>query len=112
VNPFVSVRNREKEMEPNRFVLRYATGLAFLFGLAGCVPSPGPGDYASAGSYQQERAAQHAAAAQRDQSIANWRAFYGDYAGASAAQSAAAEQAQAAQRQQFQANKDHWLSGW
>ena len=94
------------------FLLRCAIGVGATFGLAGCIPTPGPGDYASASSYHEQRAAEHATAAQRAQQTAGWRAAYGDYAGVSAAQARAAQQSGAAQRQQFQANKDNFLSGF
>ncbi len=67
-----------------RAVLMWPCGIAvaIAFGLAGCA-SPGPGTYASAAGHHQERAQQ------------DWA--YGH--------------PNAAQWQQFQANKDAWLSG-
>jgi hypothetical protein len=58
--------------------------MAIAVGLGGCVPSPGPGTYAAGADY-------HAQQAQRD-----WA--YGD--------------PNAAQWEQFQANKDAWISGF
>jgi hypothetical protein len=94
------------------FVLRCGIGLGVAFGLAACMASPGPGDYASYSAYHQQRAKELSAAAQNAQSVANYRAAHGDYAGASAAQAAADHEAAAAQRQQVQANKDRFLSGF
>ena len=87
-------------------------GLFVAFALAGCIPTPGPGDYAAASSYRAQQAQEHAATARRDQAVADLRASHGDTAGAAAAQAEAASHSRAAGMQQFQANKDSWLSGF
>ena len=84
--------------------------MAAAFGLSGCAATPGPGDYAAAARAHEQNAREHAYLADRNREAAQWQASHGDTFGAAQSQAAATDQTRAARWQQFQANKDSWLT--
>jgi hypothetical protein len=83
-----------------------------LAGLLASCASPGPDDYAAAASRHAEQAREHYALARQHEAAAERLSAQGDSEGAAIATQAADDEARAAGMEQFDADKDSWLSRW